>query len=50
MQHWLILLNKAASRDPIVVTFVRRLVLTCLRVNILFRAQYVFEVKNGLAD
>ena len=44
------IINKATSRDPIVMTFVRRLVLACLRFNILFRAQHVPGVKNGLAD
>ena len=44
------IINKATSRDPIVMTFVRRLVLACLRFNILFRAQHVPGAKNSLAD
>ena len=44
------IINKATSRDPIVMTFVRRLVLACLQFNILFQARHVPGVKNSLAD
>ena len=35
------IINKATSRDPTVMIFVRRLVLVCLQFNILFRARHV---------
>ena len=44
------IINKATSRDPTVMIFVRRLVLAWLRFNILFQAQHVPGVKNSLAD
>ena len=44
------IINKATSRDVIVMIFVRRLVLACLKYNILFRARHVPGVKNVLAD
>ena len=44
------IINKATSRDPTVMIFVRRLVLVCLQFNILFRARHVPGVKNVLAD
>ena len=44
------IINKATSRDVIVMIFVRRLVLACLKYNILFCARHVPGVKNVLAD
>ena len=44
------IINKATSRDVTVMIFVRRLVLACLKFNILFRAHHVPGVKNVLAD
>ena len=44
------IINKATSRDPTVMIFMRRLVLVCLQFNILFRARHVPGVKNVLAD
>ena len=44
------IINKATSRDVTVMIFVRRLVLACLKFNILFRARHVPGVKNVLAD
>ena len=44
------IINKATSRDVTVMIFVRRLVLACLKYNILFRARHVPGVKNVLAD
>ena len=44
------IINKSTSRDVIVMIFVRRLVLACLKFNILFRARHVPGVKNILAD
>ena len=43
-------INKTTSRDPILMVFVRGLVLTCLQNNILFRAQHVPGIHNELAD
>ena len=45
-----VIIDKATSRDVIVMIFVRRLVLACLKYNILFRACHVPGVKNVLAD
>ena len=44
------IINKSTPRDVIVMIFVRRLVLACLKFNILFRARHVAGVKNILAD
>ena len=44
------IINKATPHDPIVMTFVHRLVLACLRFNILFRTRHVPGAKNSLAD
>ena len=44
------IINKTTSRDPTVMIFVRRLVLACLKFNILFRAKHVPGSKNTLAD
>ena len=44
------IINKSTSRDVIVMIFVRRLVLACLKFNILFRARHVPGAKNILAD
>ncbi len=43
-------INKTTSRDPVIMGFVRRLVLACLQFNILFRAAHVPGVENHLAD
>lgn len=44
------IINRATSRDPTVMIFVRALVLACLKFNILFRARHVPGVHNILAD
>ena len=44
------IINKTTSRDPMIMGFVRRLVLACLKFNILFRAKHVPGVENHLAD
>ena len=43
--------NTTSSRDPVLIMgFVRRLVLACLKFNILFRAAHVSGGENHLAD
>jgi hypothetical protein len=44
------IINKTTSRDPMIMGFVCRLVLACLKFNILFRAKHVPGVENHLAD
>lgn len=44
------IINKATSRDPTVMIFVRRLVLACLKFNILFRSRHIPGINNVLAD
>ena len=44
------IINKTSSRDATIMVFVRRLVLTCLKYNILFRARHVPGIHNELAD
>ena len=44
------IINKTTSQDPTVMIFVRRLVLACLKLIILFRAKHVPGAKNTLAD
>ena len=43
-------INKQSCKDKQLMSFVRRLVLTCLRYNIVFKARHVPGVKNVLAD
>ena len=43
-------INKTTSRDPVIMGLVRRLVLACLKFNILFRAAHVPGIENHLAD
>jgi hypothetical protein len=45
-----IIINKQTSKDEQIMVLVRRLVLTCLRYNILFQAYHIPGVKNILAD
>ncbi|XP_053395197.1 uncharacterized protein LOC123542500 isoform X8 [Mercenaria mercenaria] len=44
------LINKQTSRDPNIMCLVRRLVLQCLKKNILFKATHLPGVTNVLAD
>ncbi|XP_069120279.1 uncharacterized protein [Argopecten irradians] len=43
-------LNSQSSRDPVIMTMVRALVLKCLHHNILIKAQHIEGRKNILAD
>ena len=43
-------INKQTSRDPYLLSLIRKMVLICLRNNILFKAKHIPGVKNGLAD
>ena len=43
-------INKQTSKDNTVMKMVRRLVLKCLQLNILFRAKHIPGKKNVLAD
>ena len=43
-------INKNSCRDPLLMSFVRKLVLSCLTHNILFRACHVPGIHNNLAD
>ena len=43
-------INKQTSKDPTAMILVRRLVLSCLKNNILFKAEHVPGVLNGPAD
>ena len=43
-------INKQTSRDTYLLSLIRKVVLTCLRNNILFRAKHIPGIKNGLAD
>ena len=44
------IINSLTSKDKQIMVLVRRLVLTCLRFNILFQAKHVQGVNNTLAD
>lgn len=43
-------INKQSRRDKILMSFVRQLVLICLRNNIVFKAKHVLGSRNALAD
>lgn len=43
-------INKATCRDTYLMILVRKLVLVCLRHNILFKAKHISGFKNTLAD
>ena len=43
-------INKPTCRDTSLLIFVRKLVLVCLRHNILFKAKHISGFKNTLAD
>jgi len=43
-------INKQTSRDTYLLSLIRKMVLTSLRNNILFRAKHIPGIKNGLAD
>ena len=43
-------LNKQTSKDPLVMILVRRLVLACLKSNVVVFAQHISTSKNKLAD
>ena len=43
-------INKNSCRDPLLMSFVRKLVLSCLKHNILLRARHVPGIHNNLAD
>ena len=44
------IINKQTSRDPRVMTLLRKLVLCCLRLNVHFTARHVPGRENVLAD
>ena len=44
------IINKQTSKEPSIMTLLRKLVLTCLRFNILFVARHVAGRDNTLAD
>ena len=43
-------INSTTSRSPRVMTIVRKLVLTCLKHNILIKAKYIPSKSNSIAD
>ena len=43
-------INKSTCKDTTLMIFVRKLVLVCLRQNILFKAKHISGFKNSLAD
>ena len=43
-------INKQTSKEPQVMKLIRKLVMMCLRHNVLFKADHVPGVYNGLAD
>ena len=43
-------INKNSCRDLLLMSFVRKLVLSCLKHNILFRVRHVPGIHNNLAD
>lgn len=43
-------INKQTSRDTYLLSLIRKMVLICLRNNILFRPKHIPGIKNGLAD
>lgn len=44
------IINKMSSKDSVVMSLVRRLVLACLEYNILFRAEHILGIHNILPD
>lgn len=43
-------INKSTCRDTTLMVFVRKLVLVCLKHNILFKAKHISGFTNTLAD
>ena len=43
-------INKSTCKDRYLMNFVRKLVLVCLKHNILFKARHISSFKNNLAD
>jgi len=43
-------INKSSCKDKVLMIFVRKLVLVCLKHNILFKAKHIPGIKNNLAD
>jgi len=43
-------INKQTSKDKSLLSLIRKLVLTCLQYNILFRAKHISGKRNDLAD
>ena len=43
-------INKQSCKDKLLMFFVRKLVLICLRLNIVFKVKHVPGVHNRLAD
>ena len=44
------IINKQTSRCPLIMQLVRRLVLSALRHNIVFKSCYVPGILNGISD
>ncbi|XP_071089117.1 uncharacterized protein [Haliotis cracherodii] len=44
------IINKQSTKAPRVMSLLRRLILQCLRYNIMFKAKYVCSTANTIAD
>ena len=44
------IVNKQTSREPKIMVFVRRLVLNCLKYNILFKSKHISDILNRECD
>ena len=44
------IINKQTSKEPTIMKLVRRLVVQCLRYNILFKSEHIYGVLNNLSD
>ena len=44
------IINKQTSKDPLLMTLLRRLIVECMRCNILFQAKHVPGIENILSD
>ena len=43
-------INKCSCKDKMLMKFVRKMVLVCLKYNILFKAEHIPGINNNLAD
>ena len=44
------IINKQTSKDPLLMTLLRHLIVECMRCNILFQAKHVPGIENILSD